>query len=58
MSSQSGHLLLKNGTALIHGEVERVEAVRTDILVSGSKIAKLAPNIDPPQGSQVMYVWD
>ena len=56
MSSQSGDLLLKNGTVLIHGENDVVEAIRTDVLVSGSKIAKLAPTIDPPQGSQVMYV--
>jgi hypothetical protein len=55
MSNQSGYLLLKNGTVLIHGENDSVKATETDVLVSGSKIAKLAPNIDPPQGSQVMY---
>lgn len=56
MSSQNEYLLLKKGTVLIHGENDSVEATRTDVLVSGSKIAKLAPNIAPPQGSQVMYV--
>jgi dihydroorotase-like cyclic amidohydrolase len=55
MSNQSEYLLLKNGTVLIHGENDSVEAIETDVLVSGSKIAKLAPDIDPPQGSQVMY---
>jgi hypothetical protein len=56
MSSQSVDLLLKYGTVLIHGENDIVEAVRTDVLVSASKIAKSAPSIDPPPGSQVMYV--
>jgi hypothetical protein len=56
MSNQNKHLLLKNGTALIHGEDDRVEAVRTDVLVTGSKISKVAPDIAPPPGSQVMWV--
>jgi hypothetical protein len=56
MSDQTTYLLLKNGTALIHGENDRVEALHTDILISGSKISEVAPNIAPPPGSQVMWV--
>jgi hypothetical protein len=53
MPDQSKNLLLKNGTALIHGENDKVDAVRTDILISGSKISMLAANISPPPGSEV-----
>jgi cytosine/adenosine deaminase-related metal-dependent hydrolase len=58
MSNQSSHLLLKNGTALIHGGNDKVNAVRTDILVSGSKISKIAANISPPPGSEVIDCTD
>jgi hypothetical protein len=54
MSYQNKYLLLKNGTALIHGEEEDVKAVRTDILVCGSTVSMVAPNIAPPPGSEVM----
>jgi cytosine/adenosine deaminase-related metal-dependent hydrolase len=58
MSNQSSHLLLKNGTALIHGENDKVNAVRTDILISGSKISKIAASISPPPGSEVIDCTD
>ena len=58
MSNQSSHLLLKNGTALIHDENDKVDAVRTDILISGSKISKIAANISPPPGSEVIDCTD
>lgn len=54
----SNRLLLKNGTALIHGEDDKVEAVRTDILITGSKISMVAPNIAPPPGSEVINCTD
>jgi cytosine/adenosine deaminase-related metal-dependent hydrolase len=58
MSDQSRNLLLKNGTALIHGENDKVDAVRTDILISGSKISTIAANIAPPPGSEVIDCTD
>ena len=58
MSDQNRNLLLKNGTALIHGENDKVDAVRTDILISGSKISMLAANISPPPGSEVINCTD
>jgi hypothetical protein len=56
MPDQNKYLLLKNGTALIHGEDDDVKAVRTDILVCGSTVSMVAPNIAPPPGSEVMWV--
>ncbi|KAM0694466.1 hypothetical protein Q7P36_004821 [Cladosporium allicinum] len=58
MSDQSKNILLKNGTALIHGENDKVDAVRTDILISGSKISMVAANISPPPGSEVINCTD
>ena len=58
MSNQNRSLLLKNGTALIHGENDKVDAVQTDILISGSKISKIAANISPPAGSEVIDCTD
>lgn len=55
---QNKCLLLKNGTALIHGENDRVEARRTDILVAGSKISMVAPNIAAPPGAEVINCTD
>jgi len=54
MSNQNRYLLLKNGTALIHREDDTVDAIRTDVLISDSKISMVTPNIAPPPGSQVM----
>jgi hypothetical protein len=54
MPDQNEYLLVKNGTALIHGEDDDVKAVQTDIVVCGSTISIVAPNIAPPPGSEVM----
>ena len=48
------NLLLKNGTALLHSEGDKVEARRTNILVSGSTIKLIAPNIAAPPGTEVI----
>ena len=58
MSNQSRYLLLKNGTALIHGEKDKVDAVRTDILIHGSTISMVAANIALPPGSEVIDCTD
>ncbi|KAM0720144.1 hypothetical protein Q7P37_004280 [Cladosporium fusiforme] len=52
--SQSRNLLLKNGTTLIHGANDKVEPRRADILISGSKIKMVTPNIAPPPGTEVI----
>lgn len=52
--SQSRNLLLKNGKALIHGADDKVEARRTDILISDSTIKMVASNIAPPPGTEVI----
>ncbi|KAF2494325.1 Metallo-dependent hydrolase [Lophium mytilinum] len=42
----SSSILLKNGTALLHGVDDHVRSEKTDILITGNTIAKIAPNID------------
>ncbi|KAF2813037.1 5-methylthioadenosine/S-adenosylhomocysteine deaminase n1 [Mytilinidion resinicola] len=39
-------ILLKNGTALLHDGNDHVRSEKTDILITGNKIAKIAPNIN------------
>ena len=38
-------LLFKNGTALIHNANDHVQAVKSDILIEGNKIAKIGPDL-------------
>lgn len=38
-------LLLKNGTALIHGQHDHVKAIQTDILIEGNKIVEVESHI-------------
>lgn len=46
-------ILLKNGTALIHGSNDHVEAVKTDILIEGNKIAKIGKDISAPNAQAI-----
>lgn len=39
-------ILLKNGTALLHGEGDRVHAVPRDILIQGNTIVRIGEDID------------
>lgn len=47
-------ILLKNGTALIHDADDHVDAVVTDILIEGDKIARIAKDIPAPAGAEVI----
>jgi cytosine/adenosine deaminase-related metal-dependent hydrolase len=44
-------IVLKNGTALIHAGDEHVQAVKTDILIKGQKIVKIANDISAPNAT-------
>lgn len=45
-------LLLKNGTALIHNpQDDHVDAVKTDILISGNKISQIGKDLTAPSSS-------
>jgi cytosine/adenosine deaminase-related metal-dependent hydrolase len=50
-------MLLKNGTALIHGEGDIVTPMKTDILIQGDKIHTIEPNIVCP-GAQIIDCTD
>ncbi|KAK3642672.1 hypothetical protein LTR56_010720 [Elasticomyces elasticus] len=41
----STHILLKNGTVLLHDAQDHVTATKTDVLISDSIISKIEPNI-------------
>lgn len=45
--------LLKNGTVLLHKENNHVDAVKSDILIEGNKIAKLGQNLAAPQAEVI-----
>ncbi|KAL0565835.1 hypothetical protein V5O48_016183 [Marasmius crinis-equi] len=47
-------LLLKNGTALIHGENDKVVPTHTDILIQGSTITRIEPNIAASPGARII----
>ncbi|KAK2606058.1 hypothetical protein QQS21_003576 [Conoideocrella luteorostrata] len=51
--SQEGNILLKSGTVLIHAKDDHVTPVVTDILISGSKIAKIEPSIVDPSAEVI-----
>ena len=44
-------ILLKGGTALLHGANDAVEPTQTDILIEGNKITKVANSISAPSSS-------
>ncbi|TKA60922.1 hypothetical protein B0A55_11894 [Friedmanniomyces simplex] len=51
-------IILKNGIALVHGADDHIEARRTDILISGSKISKLEADISGPADAEVIDCTD
>jgi cytosine/adenosine deaminase-related metal-dependent hydrolase len=46
-------ILLKGGTALIHNVNEKVEAVKTNILIEGNKISKIATDLNAPEAKVI-----
>lgn len=53
-----GRILLKNGTALIHGHDDHVESVKTDILIEGNKIARIEERITATPGTTTIDCTD
>ena len=49
IDSTMSQILLKGGTALMHGANDEVKAVKTNILVEGNKISKIGENISASQ---------
>ncbi|KAJ7063746.1 hypothetical protein C8F01DRAFT_89178 [Mycena amicta] len=47
-------ILLKNGTLLLHAKNDHVNPVKADLLVVGSKIAEIGPNIAAPSHTVVI----
>ena len=46
-------ILLKGGTALMHNAKEKAEAVKTNILIEGNKISKIATDINAPEAKVI-----
>ncbi|KAM5341579.1 hypothetical protein ACJ41O_014610 [Fusarium nematophilum] len=51
-------LLLKGGTVLIHGDGDKVSAVKADILVKGDRISKIGPDISTPNDADIIDCTD
>ena len=51
-------ILLEGGIALIHDSNENVNAVKTNILIQDNKIKKIAPDITPPAGADIVNCTD
>jgi cytosine/adenosine deaminase-related metal-dependent hydrolase len=51
-------ILLKDGTALIHGPDDHVEVVKTNILIEGNKITKIAKDISIPSETKTIDCTD
>lgn len=47
-------LLLRGGTVLIHETDDHITPTKSDILVEGSRIAKIGPSISPPSGCEII----
>lgn len=51
-------LLLQNGTVLIHGQDDHVEARKTDILIELGMITAIGNDIEAPSGVTVIDCTD
>jgi cytosine/adenosine deaminase-related metal-dependent hydrolase len=51
-------ILLQGGTLLLHDDNNHVIPTLSDVLIEGSKIAKIAKSIDPDEGVKVIDVKD
>jgi cytosine/adenosine deaminase-related metal-dependent hydrolase len=56
--SQNSVILLKDGTFLIHDDNHHVKPTISSILIKNDKIIKIAKNIDPPYGTEVIDCTD
>lgn len=54
----SSKTLLKGGTALVHNDQDHVTATKTDILIQGSKISRLAPDIPSSEAEHILDCTD
>jgi cytosine/adenosine deaminase-related metal-dependent hydrolase len=57
MPSKSS-IFLQGGTLLLHDENNHVVPIISDLLVEGSVISKLGPNLQPPEGAKVIDCKD
>jgi len=53
MTSES-RILLRGGTVVIHEEDGTAKGIQVDVFISGNKIEKIAKDIDPPPGTEVI----
>jgi cytosine/adenosine deaminase-related metal-dependent hydrolase len=51
-------ILLRGGTLLLHDSNDHVIPTKSDLLIVGNKIAKIAPEIIPEEGTEVIECTD
>ncbi|KAF5023092.1 hypothetical protein F66182_4849 [Fusarium sp. NRRL 66182] len=53
-----GYLLLQGGTVLIHGQDDKVSAIKTDILIENDRIARIGKDLVPLEDADIIDCTD